>query len=188
MSKQEVEGIVLLLDVGISMSTRKENSTYLQSCVDIIQMIIQRKMFQSSKDEIGLVLYGTRGTANRLWDGSSDHYTHVTVARPLSIVDWQLLEFVQNEISVSNLEGDVLDGLVVASDHFHEDVNKKKSYKEKRIILLTDFSCQTEEDDKLDVIIKGLRKSQIRVDLINPFNEKYFKMPKDQNTESKVIK
>ena len=113
-------------------------------------------MFQSSKDEIGLVLFGTRDTANRLWNGSSDHYSHVTVARQLSVVDWRLLEFVQNELTVSNLDGDILDGLVVASDHFHEDNNQRKPFKEKRIIVFTDFSCQIDEDDKLDAIIKGM--------------------------------
>ncbi len=55
-------------------------------------------MFQTSKDELGLILFGTRETANALWDGSSDHYSHVTVVRPLNVVDWNLLEFVQNNI------------------------------------------------------------------------------------------
>lgn len=96
----EKEGLVILLDVGVSMSTRIKSSTYLQTCVDIIQMIVQRKMFQSSKDELALVLFGTRETANVLWDGSSDHYSHVSVARPLSIVDWQLLDFIQNDIGI----------------------------------------------------------------------------------------
>lgn len=129
MSRNEIEGLVLLLDVGLSMSTKIENTstTYLQSCVDIIQMIVQRKMFQSSKDELSLVLFGTRDTANELWDGSSDHYSHVTVARPLAPVDWKMLEFIQNEISTSNLQGDILDGLVVASNQLYEDPSKKNS-------------------------------------------------------------
>ena len=173
MSRNEIEGLVLLLDVGSSMSTKVNSSTtsYLQSCVDIIQMIVQRKMFQTSKDELGLILVGTRDTANPLWDGSSDHYSHVTVARQLSPVDWKLLDFIQNNISVSNVQGDILDGLLVASDHFHEDTNKCKAFKEKRIFILTDFGSGTEEDDKLDVICKGLFKHNIRVDVISPFSE-----------------
>lgn len=172
-SRYEIEGLVLLLDVGSSMSTRLHNSTtsYLQSSVDIMQMIIQRKMFQGSKDELALVLFGTNETANVLWDGSSDHYRHITVARPLSIVDWKLLEFIQNNISATNLQADVLDGLVVASNHFHEDLNKKKSFKEKRIIILTDFTSNCDDDDKLKDICAGLSKHNIRVDIISPFSD-----------------
>jgi ATP-dependent DNA helicase 2 subunit 2 len=88
MSKNEIEGLVLLLDVGISMTTKlSSTTTYLQACVDIIQMIIQRKMFQSSKDELALILFGTRETANELYnaDESSENYRHISVIRPLSI-------------------------------------------------------------------------------------------------------
>ena len=172
MAKTEIEGLVILLDVGNGMSTNISPSiTYLQSCVDIIQMIAQRKMFQSSKDELALILFGTRETANELWDGSSDHYQHVTVARPLAQVDWKLIEYIQNEISVSTLEGDILDGLVIASNHFHEDTNRGKVYKEKRIIILTDFSSNAEDDEKLVDLIAGLSKYSIRVDVIHPFDE-----------------
>ncbi|CAF1056059.1 unnamed protein product [Brachionus calyciflorus] len=82
-------------------------------------------MFQSSKDEIALILFGTPGTENELWDGSSDEYRHVTVARSFAIVDWELLDYVQNKISISNISGDILDGIAVAINHFTKDQNKK---------------------------------------------------------------
>ena len=173
-AKTEIEGLVLLLDVGVSMSTKigTTSTTYLQACVDIIQMIAQRKMFETSKDELSLILYGTRETANELWDGSSDHYRHVNVARPLSIVDWKLLEYMQNNISATNLQGDNLDGLVVASNHFHEDMNVTKCFKDKRIMILTDFSSGADdEDEKIEKIRRGLADHSIRVDVISPFKE-----------------
>jgi ATP-dependent DNA helicase 2 subunit 2 len=172
MARAEVEGLVILLDVGNSMSTNlSPSTTYLQSCVDIIQMIAQRKMFQSSKDELALILFGTRETANPLWDRDTDFYAHVTVARPLSQVDWRLIQFVQNEIAASTLQGDILDGLIVATDHFHIDENKRKPYKDKRIIILTDFSSGAADDDKLSDLIEGLSKHGVRVDVIHPFED-----------------
>lgn len=172
MARSEVEGLVILLDVSHTMSTQlSPSTTYLQSCVDIMQMVVQRKMFQSSKDELALILFGTPGTANELWDGTSDFYRHVTVARPLSQVDWKLIDFIQNSISASTLEGNIFDGLVVASNHFHEDANKKKPFKDKRIIVFTDFSSGENEDDKLKELIAGLSKHSIRVDVIHPFSE-----------------
>lgn len=158
-ASKEVEGLVLLLDVSSSMSTRLPNtsSTYLQSCADTIQMIVQRKMFQMSKDELALVLFGTNETANVLWDGESDHYRHVSVARPLSVTDWKLLDYVQNKLAASNLDGDALDGLVVASNHFHEDANRLKSFKDMRIIIFTDFSSNVGDEDELKSICAGWR-------------------------------
>lgn len=153
---KDIEGLVLLMDVSASMTTRgARNTTYLQSCADTIQMIVQRKMFQTSKDELALVLFGTTETANVLWDGESDHYRHVSVARPLSIADWRLLEFVQTKLAASNLDGDVLDGLVVASNHFHEDANRLKAFRDKRIIIFTDFSSNIADEDEFDSICAG---------------------------------
>jgi ATP-dependent DNA helicase 2 subunit 2 len=174
MARNEIEGLILLLDVGSSMTTKLRNSSssYLQSCVDTIQMIVQRKMFQTSKDELALILFGSNETGNVLWDGSSDHYRHVSVARPLSITDWQLLDFIQNKIAATNIDGDVLDGLVIASNHYQEDLNRTKAFKSKRIILFTDFSSGTSsDDDEIKSICSGLAKHSIRVDIISPFSD-----------------
>ena len=56
------------------MSTKVGGSTYLQSCSDIIQMISQRRMFQSSKGFISLILFGSRETANILNTKNADKY------------------------------------------------------------------------------------------------------------------
>ena len=169
----DTEGLVLLLDVGISMSTkiRHTSTTYLQSCVDIIQMIAQRKMFESSKDELALILYGTRETANELWDGSSDHYSHVSIVRPLAIVDWKMLDYLQNNVSATTLQGDMLDGLIVASNHFKEDMNMLKALKDKRIMIMTDFSSSADDEEKIGELTACLAKHSIRVDVISPCSE-----------------
>lgn len=186
MSKNETEGLVLVLDIGESMSTKiNRTTTYLQSCVDIIQMIVQRKMFQSSKDEIGLVVFGGDETDNELWDGSSDDFRHVSLARCLSVVDWEMLDYVQNKISVSNISGDVLDGILVAINHFSEELNKKKTFIEKRIIVLTDFSSSSNDDLKLTEIKQNLTKKSIRLDFISPFNEGDANRDEKQNDQPK---
>ena len=169
MARNEKEALVLLLDVGISMSTQiNVNSTYLQTCVDMIQMIIQRKMFQTSKDEIGLILFGSNETANDLWDG--ENYGHVSIAKPISEVDWKLLEYVQKNIRSTNIEGNVYDALVVAADHLH-NASKDRKYNEKRILMLTDFSTSSNDEDIIGNISSALRKEQIQLDVISPFDE-----------------
>jgi ATP-dependent DNA helicase 2 subunit 2 len=169
MARNEKEALVLLLDVGISMSTQiNVNSTYLQTCVDMIQMIIQRKMFQTSKDEIGLILFGSNETANDLWDG--ENYGHISIAKPISEVDWKLLDYVQKNIRATNIEGDVYDALIVAADHLH-NASKDRKYNEKRILMLTDFSTTSSDEDIIGSISSALRKEQIQLDVISPFDE-----------------
>ena len=63
-------------------------------------------MFSQSKDEICLVLFGTEDTANDLADGES--YEHVTLARPLGLVNWELLQYMENDIHPSNVSGDCI--------------------------------------------------------------------------------
>jgi ATP-dependent DNA helicase 2 subunit 2 len=65
----------------------------------------------------------------------------------------------------------LLDALIVASNHFHEDINKRKSFKEKRIIVLTDYSSHTDDDDRISMISSSLAKHSIRIDSISPFSD-----------------
>ena len=61
-----------------------------------------------------------------------------------------------------------MDGLAVAVNHFKEDENQTKVYKEKRIIVLTDFGCRTDNDSDLEKLCKRLARHEIRVDVISP--------------------
>jgi ATP-dependent DNA helicase 2 subunit 2 len=50
-------------------------------------------MFQESKDELALILYGTDESHNDLADESN--YQHITVAVPLSPTNWNMFEEIQ---------------------------------------------------------------------------------------------
>ena len=54
---------------------------------------------------------------------------------------------------------------------FHEHTNKEKPFDEKRIIVLSDYSSNVNDEAKLEVIRRGLSKQSIRVDFISPFGE-----------------
>lgn len=162
------EALVLLLDVGSSMTTRHGTSTYLQTSVDIIQMIIQRKMFQSSKDDVALIIFGSNETSNDLAK-NSDNYLHISLIQPLSEVNWNLLDYVQNKIRATNIDGDLFEALTVATDHLYEE-SKYKKYSDKRIIMLTDFSARSSLDH-ISEIKDGLSGNEIRFDVISPFSD-----------------
>ena len=113
---------------------------------------------------------------------------HINVARQLALVDWNLLDYVQNKISCSNLNGDIIDALVVASNHFNEINNKNKIFKDKRIIIFTDFSSNSEENDEenssIESILRNLKKNEIRIDVISPFSE--IEDENDHNSSSNI--
>ena len=73
------------------------------------QCILQ--MFAESKDEVALVLCGTADTANEL--AEDDTYQNITVARPLGPVDWNLMQYIENDIQPSTVSGDcILDNVL----------------------------------------------------------------------------
>ena len=73
-------------------------------------------MFAESKDEISLVLFGTNDTANDLAEMDDGSYENITVARPLGSVDWDLLQYVLNDITPGNQSADCIlftDGRII---------------------------------------------------------------------------
>ncbi|KAL3890820.1 hypothetical protein ACJMK2_003097 [Sinanodonta woodiana] len=160
------EAIAIVLDVGPSMNQAPPGeATALQTALDGITMILQRKMFAESKDEICLVLFGTPDTDNPLADGGS--YENITIARPLGIPDFDFLQSVQNDIQASNVSGDFIDAIVVAMDHLVNAVQGKKGFASKRLILLTDLGGGF-GDDKIDTIVAGIINSETELNVIGP--------------------
>ena len=71
---------------------------------DLFSILFQ--MFSESKDEVCLILVGTSETDNPLADGSC--YENITISKPLGVVDFDFLQYVQNDIQPSNVSGDCI--------------------------------------------------------------------------------
>ena len=69
-------------------------------------MAVILQLFAESKDEVTLVLCGTPDTANELADGES--YENITLARPLGVVNWDLLNYIENDVQPSTVSGDCI--------------------------------------------------------------------------------
>eukprot|EP00794_Sanderia_malayensis_P018033 gene18033-19839_t len=95
------EAIALVLDVSPSMENARPGSlSPLQKSLKAINMIIQRKMFSKSKDEIALITFGTEDTHHQLCNHNEpDQYKNVTVVREMGPPDIELLQTVNKEIS-----------------------------------------------------------------------------------------
>ncbi|XP_022103565.1 X-ray repair cross-complementing protein 5-like [Acanthaster planci] len=164
MAGKEKEAILLCLDVGPSMNQAPSgHATCLESAIDVITLLLQRKLFSESKDEFGVVLFGTQRTANRL---SSDGYEHITEARPLGPVDLDLIQYIKNDIQPGPHTADFIDALVVALDLLKESSQGKK-FTGLRLLLFSDLGGQF-SDDKLEGVINALKGLQVELNFIGP--------------------
>ncbi|ELR21345.1 ATPdependent DNA helicase [Acanthamoeba castellanii str. Neff] len=188
------EAVVVILDVGASMATQQRCSSSssrptmgassssaaaacasvsttsgLEQAVKAVELLVQQKLMHPSRDELGLVLFGTRGTCllliaivitethNQL---SEDGYQHITVAREIMGADIDLLRY----ISTITPEGaDVIDALIVGMDLLIRKTAGKRY--EKRIFLVTDAGCPVNQDD-LDVVCEQFLKIDARLNVI----------------------
>ncbi|KAK7458656.1 hypothetical protein BaRGS_00039108, partial [Batillaria attramentaria] len=160
------EAIAIVLDVGPSMNQAAPGeATSLQTAITAITMILQRKMFAESKDEIALILFGTPETDNPLANGEC--YENISIKREIGIADFELLQMVQNDIQPSDVSADFIDAMIVAMDHLESGIQGKRGFAGKRLILLSDLGGKF-GDDQLDTIISAIHNSNTEVNVIGP--------------------
>ena len=88
------EAICLIIDVGATASAKYSNDPharcFLDAALECASLFVERKLFAETKDEIGVVLFGTEGTRNAL------DYEHVTVLeRGLARPDWDTVAYLR---------------------------------------------------------------------------------------------
>uniref|UniRef100_A0A674MTI6 X-ray repair cross-complementing protein 5 n=1 Tax=Takifugu rubripes TaxID=31033 RepID=A0A674MTI6_TAKRU len=158
--------LVLCMDVGFSMSNSAPGEEApFEDAKKIIQKFVQRQVFAESKDELGLVLFGTDSTKNPLHQDGQ--YENITVFRQLMVPDFELLEEIQNQLQPENQQADWMDALVVSMDLLQTEIKGKK-YDRLNIVLLTDLNIQA-SSDQLDIIIENLKKADITLQFFLPF-------------------
>ncbi|KAL2081028.1 hypothetical protein ACEWY4_022881 [Coilia grayii] len=154
------------MDVGFSMSNAApgQESSFEQA-KKVIQKFVQRQVFAETKDELGLVLFGTDNTKNPL--ATDGQYQNISIHRHLTIPDFELLEEIQNDIHPGSQQADWLDALVVCMDLLQKETLGKKCDR-LNIALLTDLSSQVCAD-QLDVIISNLKRAGVTLQFFLPF-------------------
>lgn len=167
---QNKETVILVLDVSPSMcDAAPGQDSPLQAALDAITLIVQRKIFAESKDEIALVLFGTVETDNPLAaaDEDGESYRNVSVAQPLNVASFDFLEYVTKYTHSKTTSADFIDALIVAMDHLQTTLQYKKGFKNKQVILLSNFDNPF-EDDQLNDIIAGMKTQGIELNVIGP--------------------
>ena len=149
------ESVVLIIDTGVSVAQKPDNASksFLDLSLEAASVIVERRLFQESKDDVAVILVGSAVTNNSLgYEGVN------VIERGLAPADWDLITFLREHVEASDEEPDWLDGVTVACDLLKRESGVeygKNKYTEMSLILFSDMASGADLD-QLDVIIKGM--------------------------------
>jgi hypothetical protein len=104
------DAIAIVLDVGPSAcSGHAQTASFLQNAVQVVNLLVQQRLFASGKDEFALILFGTPDTDNPMFkDDVSDSYRHVTIAREMGVADLDFVRYLNSQIAPGNTDADCI--------------------------------------------------------------------------------
>ncbi|XP_047106967.1 GTP 3',8-cyclase-like [Schistocerca piceifrons] len=110
---------IIVIDVGHfdSKYVIQKCSDFLQKAKLCVRRIVERRIFTSGKDEIGLIVLGSDKTQNPL------DYPNVSVEFPLALPTWQMISFVEKSLHESEIKTDWVDGVVVSMQVLKDELD-----------------------------------------------------------------
>eukprot|EP01133_Synstelium_polycarpum_P006600 gene6600-7664_t len=162
------EALVIILDIGQGMHQHRKTSTSssttattspIEEALKSATLLFQQKLIYGKKDELGLVLIGTKTTKNNL---QKDGYQHITMVCDIEEPKVETLNFLEN-LPPGESNGDVIDSLIVAMDMLIQKTEKKKY--QKRIFLVTNANGSINKDD-LPVLKEQFKKIDVKLNII----------------------
>jgi len=145
------EAICIILDTGRTASQKPPNSpSFLEASLECASLFVERKLFGESKDEIGVILFGTDSSNNSLeYDGIN------VVGRGLAQADWEVITYLREHVKGTQKDGDWIDAVVVALD-FLKTASEIKKFSALKIVLFSELGVEA-DPDQLDLIIQGMK-------------------------------
>lgn len=154
--------MILLLDVGPSMHG------VLLEVKNVCLTLVHKKLVYNRSDEVGIVLFGTKGTCNELAKDIGG-YKHVTVIHDIKVVDEGTAQALQN-LPLGSAPGDFLDSIVVGLDMVIRKFGITKG--KRRLCLITSAQellrdpPEGTKEDQVDTIADMLKKHNIKMECI----------------------
>ncbi|GFT41942.1 x-ray repair cross-complementing protein 5 [Nephila pilipes] len=163
------EAIVIILDVGLPMHEVTESGSILEHAKSCVNMIIQRKIFSESKDEIAVVLFGTSETSNVLADEGDPEFGNIHVIQDFKTANWELLEQI-GKIHGCDASSDYMkESVLVLAIHMLQNTDKSKKFFSRRILFLSRFDIPF-YTNKISKICEDLKASKIDLNIIGPLS------------------
>ncbi|XP_049963558.1 molybdenum cofactor biosynthesis protein 1-like [Schistocerca serialis cubense] len=110
---------MIVIDVGHvdSKYVIQKRSDFLQKAKLYVRRIVERRIFTSGKDEIGLIVLGSDKTQTLL------DYPNVSVEFPLALPTWQMIPFVEKSLHEREIKTDWIDGVVVGMQVLKDELD-----------------------------------------------------------------
>ncbi|KAH9372799.1 hypothetical protein HPB48_001315 [Haemaphysalis longicornis] len=161
------EAIAIILDVGPHMSQASSDGgpTDLEEAKTCAELMIQRRIFSESKDEVAVVICGSQRTNNSL--SSDDEYQHIDVLCGLQPVSFDMLDKL-SQVKSTQHACDFVDAIVVALDVL-VDKTKNLKFASRRVVLLSNLGG-TFNDSQQNVIAEGMKNSDLSLTIVCPFD------------------
>eukprot|EP00795_Rhopilema_esculentum_P011242 gene11242-21431_t len=151
--RSRLEAIALILDVSPSMSDAADNdSSSFKRCLDIAMMILKRKIFSESKDEVAVILFGTDDTKNPLAE-TLPGYRNITILQELGLPNFELLRMLNEDVNLGKAES------------FQYVVCGRKT--EPRIVLFSNLASAF-GTDQLESVVKSMKGLKVQLTFIGP--------------------
>uniref|UniRef100_A0A131Z019 ATP-dependent DNA helicase II subunit 2 n=1 Tax=Rhipicephalus appendiculatus TaxID=34631 RepID=A0A131Z019_RHIAP len=160
------EAVAIILDVGPHMNQGPpDGPTDLQEAKTCAELMIQRRIFSESKDEVAVVICGSERTNNSL--SSDDEYQNIDVLCGLQPVSFDMLEKLA-EVEATKHVCDFVDAIVVALDVI-VDKTKNLKFSSRRVVLLSNLGG-TFNDSQQSIIAEGMKNSDLSLTIVCPFD------------------
>lgn len=146
-----------------------ESGSILEHAKNCVNMIIQRKIFSESKDEIAVVLFGTSETNNVLADQGDPEFGNINVIQDFKTANWELLEQI-DKIHGCDASSDYMkESVLVLAIHMLQNTEKSKKFFSRRILFLSRFDIPF-YTNKISKICDDLKTSKIDLNIIGPLS------------------
>jgi hypothetical protein len=156
------EAVAIVMDVGKNstvQSGRSGRSFFERAKECAKKIILKRILAKSANDEIGIILFGSDETKNDL-NTSSLGFDNVYEMGSLQVANWEMVKMI-DKIEPGTATCDWVDGLLVAINYIRTEAEARK-FTNIRVILLTNFLTETNDDD-VEVIIKNITDNCIEL-------------------------
>ncbi|KAF0719441.1 Aste57867_1037 [Aphanomyces stellatus] len=164
------EATMIVLDASVAMRsplaevTRKVSvGSRFDAAKSAIHAIVNQKLLFRAKDEVGLVLYGTHGTDNPLFDHDGG-YKHVTVLSGIAPVSTSLVkQIAAAEPASEETPADILDGIIVGLDLMIRATDKKKY--DRRLVVITDAATRINNPADMEVVCTMIQNLDVQLQI-----------------------
>uniref|UniRef100_A0A336LQW3 CSON001170 protein n=1 Tax=Culicoides sonorensis TaxID=179676 RepID=A0A336LQW3_CULSO len=172
--KAQKDALLLFFDCGpdSNVTTSKDGETFFSRAKKCIMQIYQKKIFENSNDELGLVIMGG-DTQNRmhqkiLAENSESTYQNLTEVLEMKIPTWDAVRFIEREIELcEDHRADWIEAILLGLDILH-DMSMSRFYQKMKIILLTTFASPISYDrEQIDELINGINEKGVDLIVIN---------------------